>query len=125
MIYRKSFSHPELEVSKCANVRMIGTRNDIQPTNNHSLSINGPTIYYKFNNKTKQVSLRVLVYECWIVERKTKKGEFIDIKNNDEFDCSAENLIRFSKTQNTRDSLTVQKDTYVPYLNGIDEIYMY
>jgi hypothetical protein len=56
--------------------------------------------------KPRQVSQRVLVYEAFCVERKIKKGEFVGVINEDEYDARHSNLCRVI---NRKDSASIER----------------
>jgi hypothetical protein len=122
MKFKDSLSYPYLEVSDCGTVRMKDTGEILRALTNHSMSLNGPIVYFRLNGKTRQIGLRGLVYETWVKGERMKKGEFVQVKNDDEDDCRACNLER-AGVRKWNKTPTEPTERYSCWMNGGTELF--
>jgi len=114
----KCILYPELEIDENARVYYVPTGKEIFPINDHSLSINGPVVYYRHNGKIKNLSLRSLFYSAHIKGCKISRGDTTEPKNGDYYDLSPNNF--YTKRP---DKVIKCEESYSCWLNGNVELF--
>lgn len=63
----------------------------------HSLSVRGPTLYIRMNNRSYHISLARLLYEAFIIKRPLHRELYVEFKDGNERNCVVSNLTRYAK----------------------------
>lgn len=123
MDLRRSFSHPDLLVSENGDVFYAKDKRRINKIKHHATSLRGYIVSYRAGNKTRSVSIAMLVYELYIKGEKMAPSDYVDFIDGNEFNCSASNLYSAIPRRNRKQSYFSTDEKYDAYLNGLDELY--
>jgi hypothetical protein len=95
MDLRKSLRHHNLLVSKCGQLFYEDTMERLMQSTVHGLSTRGPAATYREpkQRRIKQISVSTEVLETWVIERRTKKGDYCYFKDGDTTNCHIDNII--------------------------------
>lgn len=115
---KECFSYPELLIDEDARVYNKETGKEIIPLLEHSLSINGPVIYYRFNKRTRVLSLRSLYFSTFIKGGKIAKGDCFDPVDGDYFNLKPDNFLKRRVKKSTKDD-----EGYSCWMNGSSELF--
>ena len=96
--------YPGLEIDENARVFIRETGQEIIPQLEHSLSINGPVVYYRKDGKTRNLSLRSLYFAAHIkgckISRGTTRYKYIYFSRHlDKYGRRVENAFQYNSVK--------------------------
>lgn len=110
--------YPDLEIDENAKVFVRETGKEIVPQLEHSLSINGPVVYYRKDGKTRNLSLRSLYFAAHIKGCKITRGDTTEPVNGDYFDLRPQNF--YTKKP---EKIIKTEESYSCWMNGSGELF--
>jgi hypothetical protein len=110
--------YPDLEIDEDARVFVKETGKEIIPQLEHSLSINGPVVYYRKDGKTRNLSLRSLYFAAHIKGCKITRGDTTEPVNGDYYDLRPQNF--YTKKP---DKIIKAVESYSCWMNGSGELF--